>query len=149
MSVAYTKHLNLIKPGEEEYFNINSWNANMNILDEAFAISNNKIVELESTTDDDGNQIYMATQSGIYYVAVLSPTILYYPSYSIVHYMIAFRENVYDIQWKKTIASASNIIWDDGEEPEWEPNSVYEVSILHGHAIAYKRNNNIPNEVDG
>ena len=145
---AYTKHLNLIKPDEPEFFNINTWNANMNTLDEAYAIIEGEVVDLEATVDAEGNQVIIPHKSGIYYVEVNAPTTLYYPSYSIIHYMLAFDTEVYDVKWKKTIPSAKNIIWDAGEEPTWEASSVYEVSILHGHAIAYKRNNNIPNGVD-
>jgi len=144
----YTKHLNLIKPDEPEFFNINTWNANMNILDEAYAIIEGDVVELEAVTDEEGNAIYPILQSGIYHISVKSPVVINFPSYSIIHVVLAFDTTVYDVTWKKSIADAKNIIWDDGAEPQWEASSVYEVSILHGHAIAYKRNNNIPNEKD-
>lgn len=145
----YTKHLNLIKPDEPEFFNINTWNANMNILDEAYTIIKDNIIELEPTVDEEGNQTYITQHSGYYYIPVNAPVTINFPSYSIIHVILAFDTTVYDVSWKKSIATAKNIIWDDGAEPAWEASTVYEVSILEGHAIVYKRNNNIPNETDG
>ena len=148
MSVNYTKHLNLLKPDSQEYFNINTWNANMNILDEAYAIIENEVLELEGIVDGDGNTTYNIPQSGLYHISVKSPVTIHFPSYALIHVVLAFDTTVYDVTWKKSIATANNIIWDDGTEPTWEASCVYEVSVMHGHAIAYKRNNMTPNGVD-
>lgn len=146
----YTKNLNLIKPYDSNYFNINTWNANMNILDEAFSLSEGKVaeVEAEEDPDDPSKTIYVLPYAGLYFISVTQDTTITFPSYDLIHVVLAFDTTVHNVVWKKSEASASNIIWDNGSEPVWEASKVYEVSILHGHAIAYKRQNMTPNAND-
>lgn len=148
----YTKNLGLSLPLGEEYFNINSWNANMRILDEAFALISDESGEtsplnaLSVGYDSSTSQIgatnvqdaldRIATQSNenLLLISVTEPKTIDVPAEGHLYVVLAFGATMYNVTFNTT----GTVKWESGV-PSFAANNVYELSFLNNNCRWFKR----------
>lgn len=148
----YTPNLELRLPLGSKYWNYDTWNRNMKILDEAYlnireivlsnlsadsiTVSNGR---LSSTNMQDGIDELTQRESSLHYVTVTENATLNVSAEGHTYYVLTFGESVPTVTFQKIPAtSGGSLMWLNGP-PTFEPNSIYEVSILKMSGIWYKR----------
>lgn len=151
----YTDNLGLRMPVGKEYFNISTWNANMRILDEAYALltdssGTHKIPASAVSFDNTGTGISStnvqaaltelissSVATECLFVEVDDDITVTVNAYSHVWIVLTFGETVYDVTFEPSITGST--IEFENDEPQFEPNSVYELSFLQLNCRWFKR----------
>lgn len=142
----YTTNLHLILPLGSKYWNYDTWNENMKILDTAFldiqeyiftqftadntSVSNPK---LEATNMQDAIDELKDRNSSLRYITVTEDCEILIPSESHTYIVLSFGDTVYDVQFVKT-PSDREFTWMN-DYPTFEPNKTYEISFLYLSAV--------------
>ena len=148
----YTSNLNLRLPLGSKYWNSDTWNNNMKKLDEAYlnireivltnlsaddiTVSN---ARLDATNMQNAIDELVARESALYFVTVTDDVTLRVSAEGHTYYVLTFGESVPTVNFQKVPATSSrSLTWLNGP-PTFEPNSIFEISILKMGAIWYKR----------
>ena len=150
---AFTDNLGLRMPRGDEYFNISSWNTNMRILDQAYALLkdetgshnvpasaisfNNSGTGIRATNVQAAlNELVQSTvvteYSEIYVTEDITITVA---SNSHIWIVLHFGD-VYQVDFQTS--AGTPVEWEGGR-PTFEGNSTYEMSFLKGNCKWFKR----------
>jgi len=148
----YTPNLNLRLPLGSKYWNLDTHNENMEKLDAAYpdvqqqvfdnltatriTVSNEK---LDATNTQDAIDEIMARESSLHYMTITESTVLRVRAEGHTYFVLTFGESVPQVTFLKyPETSQRSLSWLNGP-PTFEPNSIYEISILKMSGIWYKR----------
>ena len=148
----YTPNLNLRLPLGSKYWNLDTHNENMAKLDGAYpevhrhvfenlnasriAVSNQK---LEAENMQEAVDELLERESSLHYMTITEDTTLRVRAEGHTYFVLTFGEFVPVVSFLKyPMTATSNLSWLNGP-PVFEPNSVFEVSILKMSGIWYKR----------
>lgn len=153
-----TQNLGLILPLEPEYFDIDTWNRNMRILDEAYAlltdseggtmaIPSSAVSYDNSETEMQAENVQSAIDELTYHVidtetreiTIDSNTTIAVDTHGHTYLVLHFGDTVYDVTFTKlTPDSSIDFVWEGGI-PTFQPNSTYELSFLRLDCMWFKR----------
>lgn len=154
----YSDNLGLRLPLAKEYFNINTWNTNMRLLDEAYALLSDSsgathsiaanLVQYNNTASglsahnvqDALDEISQRTSIGeVFFIDVTYPMTLTVATYAHAYFVLSFGSTVYNVTFVQSLPdSGKEFVWEGGE-PNFQPNSTYELSFLHLDCKWFKR----------
>ena len=154
----YSDNLGLILPLESENFDIKDWNSNMRVLDEAYALltdpsGGTKPIASDLITYDntesglDAANVKDAldllaqgtTAENLYFMDITEDTTITVATYSHVYLVLSFGETVPSVSFVQSIPdSGRDFVWEGGQ-PQFQPNSTYELSFLHLDCMWFKR----------
>lgn len=153
----YTSNLGLAMPYGDEYFNINSWNANMRILDEAYALliddsGEARTVNAASISYDPTSSGLSATnvqsaidiisqtgESPIRHITVDQNMTIEVPSSGHLYVVLAFGQTLYNVTFTQSDPNSGKSITWQGGQPSFGANNVYELSFLDLDCRWFKR----------
>lgn len=149
----YTENLNLELPSEMEYFTINTWNYNMRILDEAYALLSGQTSKVtadlvsydNSQSGLDAHNVQTALDKlastsqidNLYIMTVTEDVNLTVATYAHIYFVLSFGATVPEVTFSASIPE-KDFVWEGGE-PVFQPNSTYELSFLHLDCKWFKR----------
>lgn len=151
-------NLGLILPHESEFFNIDTWNKNMRILDEAYALLTDpsggsapisaEIVQYDNTESQlDATNLQDAVDGlagtlidgNTYEVYVDQHMTLTIATWAHIYLILHFGETVYNVTFVQSLPdSGIDFRWEGGY-PQFQPNSTYELSFLRLDCMWVKR----------
>lgn len=149
----HTQNLNLILPLGSKYWNLDTWNENMEILDEAFLdiqhdidlrltaqnTSLSPINYINSTNMQSGTDELYSKSSSLRFIEVDENMTIQIPAEAHSYLILTFGETVYDVHFVKTpLDSTRQFVWLNNQ-PTFEANSTYEISFLYLGGIWIKR----------
>lgn len=147
----YTTNLNLKLPRGSKYWNLDTWNRNMEILDNAVVDLQHIIIEnltashipvsnewLDADNMQDAVDELKGKSASLRYINVTEDCDVIIPSETHSYVVLTFGSTVYNVRFVKTEPTTRDFIWMNGL-PNFEPNSSYEISFLRLSAIWYKR----------
>lgn len=150
----YTNNLGLIMPKEKEYFNISSWNTNMRVLDEAYALLSDEsgatktinalsVSYNPSTSGLSATNVQTAIDSlggsgGDSYTLydVTEPLEIQVPTEGHLYVVLAFGATAYSVTFTTEAGKSINY---EGGTPYFDNNNVYELSFLNLDCRWFKR----------
>lgn len=152
----YTDNLRLILPRGSKYWNLDTWNENMKILDRAYidvqhsiqtqlvasnvSFDNSLTPVIESTTVQGAIPEVLAKKDFIIYRNITSDTTFTVPIEHHAYFVLTFGSSVPRVNFiKSDETSPVNFQWLNGE-PEFEADSTFELSFLNLACIWAKRN---------
>ena len=150
--------MGLILPAESEHFNISTWNRNMRILDDAYALLTDSsggsapiaavMVQYnnsESELDASNLQEAVDGLSGAlidgntYEVYVDQDITLTIATWAHIYLILHFSDTVYNVNFVQSLpGSGIDFRWEGGH-PAFQPNSTYELSFLRLDCLWFKR----------
>lgn len=152
----YTDNLGLSLPKGEEFFNIQTWNTNMRLLDEAYALLTDQsggtkkisadLVQYDNSTSGlNAHNVkealdilsQSATVDNLYIMTITEDTTLTVATYAHIYFVLSFGETVPNVTFVQSIPE-KDFVWEGGE-PVFQPNSTYELSFLHLDCKWFKR----------
>lgn len=151
----YSDNLGLELPFERENFNINTWNANMRKLDEAYALLKNggetRPISADLVQYDNTNSGLAATNlqlamdeiasenidTDIYEIEVTEDMTINIATYAHIYIVLKFGDTVHNITWTKSLPG-KDFHWEGGQ-PTFQANSTYELSFLYLDCCWFKR----------
>ena len=148
----YTPNLNLRLPLGSKYWNLDTHNENMEKLDGAYpevhrhvfenlnasriAVSNQK---LEAENMQEAVDELLERESSLHYMTITEDTTLRVRAEGHTYFVLTFGEFVPQVTFLKYPETSSrSLSWFNGP-PTFEPNSIYEISILKMSGIWCKR----------
>ena len=151
-------NLGLALPLEKEYFNINTWNSNMRILDDAYALLTDpsggsrpitaEIVQYDNTQSGlDATNLQMAVNElagktldgDTYEIYVDQDMTITIATWAHIYIILHFGETVYNVTFEQSIPdSGIDFVWEGGR-PNFQSNSTYELSFLRLDCMWFKR----------
>ena len=148
----YTRTLHLKLPLGSKYWNLDTHNENMEKLDRAYPevqrqvfdnLTANRITissdHLDATNSQDAIDEMLARESSLHYITITENTTLRVRAEGHTYFVLTFGESVPQVTFLKyPETSARSLTWLNGP-PTFEPNSIYEISILKMSGIWYKR----------
>lgn len=153
-----SKNLGLFLPEGHEYFNINTWNTNMQKLDAAYALLrdgsglgqsidarlvlyDNNLSDLDATNVQDAidELAQRSPSSTAYFIDVTENMTITVATYAHAYFVLSFGPTVYNVTFVQSIPDSGKQFTWEGGEPYFEPNSVYELSFLHLDCKWFKR----------
>ena len=154
----YSTNLGLSLPEAEEYFDISTWNTNMRILDEAYALLRDESGQAHPiaadlvTYDDtqsglDANNVQAAIDKlafncldkNTYHIDVTENMTITIATYAHIYIVLNFGNTAYNVTFKQSIpGSGLKFIWEGGK-PTFHANSTYELSFLNLDCRWFKR----------
>lgn len=153
----YSDNLRLTLPKKDEYFDITTWNNNMRLLDEAYALLTGSASKLSANLisyDNSKSKLKAAnvqeaidevatggggSTSELYFITATTPTTITAATYGHTYVVLSFGSTVPAVTFEQSIpSSGKSIVWQGGE-PTFEPNSTYELSFLHLNCKWFKR----------
>lgn len=143
-------YLNLILPKGSKFWNYDTWNTNMNILDEKYldikerkdfslkaseiTYSNTKsklsAEDVQNAIDEVNIKSTGNPKDSITFIDVNSDLVLPVENEAHTYYVLSFGATVHNITFQKTDSSEGVIIYQNGE-PTFKPNKTYELSFLY------------------
>lgn len=152
----YSDNLGLRLPLGKEYFNINTWNTNMRLLDEAYALLRDSsgtthAIPADMVRFDNTGTNILATnvqaaieeiaketvETNTFFIDVTEDITITVATYDHAYFVLAFGNTVPEVTFVPSIQE-QDFVWLDGE-PSFQPNSVYELSFLHLCCKWFKR----------
>ena len=153
-----TQNLHLFLPDENEFFNITTWNQNMQTLDEAYALLTDPS---GSPTSVPASMIsYDNTDSGLtasnlqgavdeivgrsmdgdtYEIYVDQDMQLTIATWAHIYLILHFSDTVYNVTFVQSLPdSGIDFVWEGGR-PNFQSNSTYELSFLRLDCMWFKR----------
>jgi len=151
-------NLGLILPAESENFNISTWNRNMRILDDAYALLtdpqggsspipavmiryDNTASELDATNVQEAVDSLAGTliDGNTYEVYVDQNITLTIATWAHIYLILHFGETVPTVNFVQSLPdSGIDFRWEGGH-PSFQPNSTYELSFLRLDCMWFKR----------
>ena len=151
-------NLGLILPNESEFFDINTWNKNMRILDEAYAlltdpsgsptsvpadmisydntVSGMTATNLQSAVDELAGRTMDGNTYEIYVDQDMQLTIA---TWAHIYLILHFSDTVYNVTFVQSLPdSGIDFVWEGGA-PNFQSNSTYELSFLRLDCLWFKR----------
>lgn len=153
-----TQNLHLYLPDENERFNIATWNANMQTLDEAYALltdpsgtatsvpanmisydnseSGLTATNLQSAVDELVGRSMDGDTYEIYVDQDMQITIA---TWAHIYLILHFSDTVYNVTFVQSLPdSGIDFVWEGGR-PNFQSNSTYELSFLRLDCMWFKR----------
>lgn len=153
-----TLNLHLTLPDEREYFNIVTWNKNMQTLDEAYAlltdpsgsptsvpanmisydnsVSGMTATNLQSAVDELAGRTMDGNTYEIYVDQDMQLTIA---TWAHIYIILHFSDTVYNVTFVQSLPdSGIDFVWEGGA-PNFQSNSTYELSFLRLDCMWFKR----------
>ena len=154
----YSTLLRLKLPWDSEFFDINIWNYNTKILDNAYAlirdynsdgITADQVLYDNSTSGLIGVNVQEAIDELTSYVVdsnvvvqtVTADTTIVVPTDSYLYVVLTFGANVPKITFEQSDPESGLPIYWEGGEPVFTPNATYELSFLKLNCRWIMRNN--------
>lgn len=147
----YTPNLELRLPLGSKYWNYDTWNHNMKLLDEAVMNIQRIILDnltasqitvsnpnLDATDMQTAIDELKTESASLRYINITENCDIIIPSEAHSYVVLTFGDTVYNVRFIKTTPTSRDFIWMNGV-PTFEPNSTYEISFLKLSAIWYKR----------
>ena len=148
----YTQNLRLKLPLGSKYWNLDTHNENMTKLDEAYPNVQRQVFDrltadritvssakLSSTNSQDAIDELLANESSLHYITVSGDTTLRVRAEGHTYFVLTFGETVPSVTFLKyPETSQRSLSWLNGP-PTFEPNSIYDISILKMSGIWSKR----------
>lgn len=154
----YSENLGLRLPLDKEYFNINTWNTNMRLLDEAYALLTDPSGGTTSisadlvTYDNSRSELQAGDLQGAvdelsgkfidgntYEIYVDQPMTLTIATWAHIYIILHFSDTVYDVTFVQSLPdSGIDFAWEGGK-PHFQSNSTYELSFLRLDCLWFKR----------
>ncbi len=150
----YSDNLGLILPFEREMFDINTWNQNMRVLDEAYAYLTDEsgvtrginalsvrydptVSELDATNVQAAiDELSRGAAGGYMYVDVTEDIEISVPTEGHLYVVLAFGSTMYTVTF--TTEQGKTIVYEQGT-PNFSVDNVYELSFLNLNCRWFKR----------
>lgn len=151
----FTDNLSLILPRGSKYWNLETWNKNMEILDKAqkdlqhlvevsmtadnVSYDNTFTPEIIATNVQDAIPEIKSKSNVLDYRTITSDTTITVPSEAHAYYVLTFGDNVPRVEFVKDNPQSEQVfLWMNGM-PEFHSNKTYEISFLKLCCIWYER----------
>ena len=152
----FTDNLSLILPRGSKYWNYDTWNKNMEILEKAKDELGEMVVEaysadrisydnsltpmITATTVQDAIPEIKAKSNTITYMTITSDTNIVIPTDAHAYLILTFGDYAPNVTFSKSNPASENpFLWSNGI-PDFQPNKSYELSFLNLCCIWYERN---------
>ena len=152
----FTDNLSLILPRGSKYWNLDTWNKNMEILKKAaeelgemeqvvlsadnISYDNTLTPQITSTTVQGAIPEIKSKSNVLDYRTITSDTTITVPSEAHAYYILTFGDNVPRVDFVKDNPQSEQVfLWMNGM-PEFHSNKTYEISFLKLCCIWYERN---------
>ena len=146
---SHSENLGLILPYEREYFNINTWNSNMRVLDEAYALLKNQSGQSQPIAAsliqyDNTNSGMAATnlqtamdelvsnniETNVYEIYVTQDEEIEIATWAHIYIVLHFGNTVPNVTFVQSMpGSGLDFHWEGGQ-PIFQANKTYELSFL-------------------
>lgn len=152
-----THNIGLNLPDENEYFNIAVWNANMQTLDEAYALLTdpsgtatsvpaNMISYDNSSSGLEATNLQTAVDELVgrnmdgdtYEIYVDQDMTITIATWAHIYLILHFSDTVYNVTFVQSMPGTIDFVWEGGR-PNFQSNSTYELSFLRLDCMWFKR----------